>query len=196
MLRIALTGGIATGKSYVLRHLRERGIPAIDADEIVHDAMAPGTPTTRAIAFEFGAAVLAADGSVDRAVLGRQVFADAAARLRLEAIVHPMVYETIRGWFDDGDRPIGVACIPLLYETHREADFDAVVVTACKPEQQVERLTQRGLSEAEVRLRMDAQIPTEEKALRADYVIWTSGTTLETDAQVDGLLVKLERRAQ
>jgi dephospho-CoA kinase len=193
MLKVALTGGIATGKSYVLRHLRSRGIPVIDADDIVHDAMRPKTPSTKAVELEFGTGVLAGDGSVDRAVLGAKVFGDARARVRLEAILHPVVYEAIRKWYEAGDRPVGVVSIPLLFETHRQADFDVVVVTACKPEQQLQRIMERGLSEEAARQRMAAQIPTEDKALRADHVIWTSGTTSETDAQVDELLGKLAR---
>jgi len=195
MLKIALTGGIATGKSYVLRRLRERGVPSIDADDIVHQALGPDTPTTQAVAREFGPAMLTAEGGVDRRALAGKVFADAGARLRLEAIVHPVVYETIRIWFAAGDRPFGVASIPLLYETHHEADFDAVVVTACTPEQQLDRIVHRdGLSEEEGRRRMAAQIPTEEKAARADYVIWTNGTTAETDIQIDDVMMKLESR--
>jgi dephospho-CoA kinase len=193
-MRVALTGGIATGKSYVLAQLRERGIPVIDADHIVHEALGPNTPTTEQILREFGAAVLKADGSVDRAKLGEKVFAAAEARLRLEAIVHPFVYETILNWFEAGKAPIGVASIPLLYETHREGDFDAVVVTACKADQQLERMTERGMSEVEARRRMAAQMPAAEKAARADYVIWTGGTTHETDVQVEELLIKLGRR--
>ena len=194
MFKVALTGGIATGKSHVLRQLRERGIPAIDADDIVHQALRPATPTTHAIASEFGSAVLDPAGGVDRALLGKRVFADAVARERLEAIVHPLVYETIRRWFAAADRPIGVASIPLLYETRRERDFDAVVVTACKPEQQLQRIIERdGLSEEEAKRRVAAQLPTDDKARRADYVIWTSGTMLETDAQIDELLIKLGR---
>ena len=195
MLKIALTGGIATGKSYVLRRLRERGVPSIDADDIVHQALRPDTPTSHAIAREFGRAMLSAEGGVDRPALANKVFVDADARLRLEAIVHPLVYDAIRRWFAEGDRPFGVASIPLLYETHHEADFDAVVVTACTPEQQLRRLVQRdGLSEEEGRRRMAAQIPTEDKAARADYVIWTNGTTAETDRQVEELLVKLKTK--
>ena len=195
MLKVALTGGIATGKSYVLRRLRERGVPSIDADDIVHQALGPDTPTSHAIAREFGPEVLTAEGGVDRRALADTVFADAGARLRLEAIVHPLVYETIRSWFAAGDRPFGVASIPLLYETHHEADFDAVVVTACTPEQQLQRIVDRdGLSEEEGRRRMAAQMPTKDKAARADYVIRTSGTTAETDAQIDDLLVKLRTR--
>jgi dephospho-CoA kinase len=192
MIKVALTGGIATGKSYVLARLRDRGVPTIDADEIVHEALGPGTITTNTIALQLGTAPLKPDGSIDRALLGEKVFADADARRRLEAIVHPHVYETIRSWFARDDRPLGVASIPLLYETHHEADFDAVVVTSCRAEQQLQRVMERdGLTEDEARRRIAAQIPTEEKVRRADFVVTTSGTTLETDRQVDELLVKL-----
>jgi dephospho-CoA kinase len=193
-MRVALTGGIATGKSYVLARLRERGIPVIDADRIVHEALGPSTATTEHILREFGTAMLNTDGSVDRARLGEKVFADAEARLRLEAIVHPLVYETILNWFEADRAPIGVASIPLLYETHREGDFDAVVVTACKADQQVQRMIGRGMSDVEARRRMAAQMPAAEKAARADYVIWTGGTTDETDVQVEELLIELGRR--
>lgn len=195
MLKVALTGGIATGKSYVLAQLLERGVPAIDADDIVHEQFEPKTPTTEAIVLEFGRGILQSTGRVNRQALGAKVFADAEARLRLEAIVHPMVYQKIREWLSTVEQPVAVASIPLLYETHREKDFDAVVVTACKAEQQLQRLTARGLTEAQARLRMAAQIPTEEKAMRADYVIWTSGTMQETQLQVDELLTKLARRS-
>jgi dephospho-CoA kinase len=193
MLKVALTGGIATGKTYVLAQLRERGVPTIDADHIVHRAFVPGTAVTRAVVLEFGHGILKPDGGVDRSVLAAKVFADAEARLRLEAIVHPMVYEEIERWFDTVNRPVAVASIPLLYETHRESDFDAVVVTACKADQQLHRLMERGLSEEEARRRMAVQIPTEEKAMRADFVVWTSGTKQETDAQVDELIARLSR---
>ena len=191
MTKVALTGGIATGKTYVLTRLRQGGIPTIDADEIVHEALARGTITTKAIALQFGSGALGPDGSVDRQVLAARVFADADARLRLEAIVHPVVYERILEWFATLDRPLGVASIHLLYETHRESDFDAVIVTACEPEQQLRRIVERGLSEEDAKKRMAAQISTEKKALRANFVIWTNGPVGETDAQVEELLVKL-----
>ena len=191
MTKVALTGGIATGKTYVLTRLRQGGIPTIDADEIVHEALARGTITTKAIALQFGSGALGPDGSVDRQVLAARVFADADARLRLEAIVHPVVYERILEWFATLDRPLGVASIPLLYETHRESDFDAVIVTACEPEQQLRRIVERGLSEEDAKKRMAAQISTEKKALRANFVIWTNGPVGETDAQIEELLVKL-----
>src|SRR3954466_1153090 len=132
MLRIALTGGIATGKSYVLDQFRRRGIPCLDADELAHGVTAAGTEATTAIAARFGADVLAPDGSVDRARLGPFVFADAAARRELEALVHPAVYRAIAAGlraFEKLGAALAVVDIPLLYESGHEGDFDHVIVT-------------------------------------------------------------------
>jgi dephospho-CoA kinase len=197
MRKVALTGGIATGKTYVLQRLRERGVPTIDADEVVHEALEPGTSTSKAIARQFGSVFLAVDGGVDRTLLGVKVFSDPEARRQLEAIIHPFVYETIRKWFDALDRTMGVASIPLLYETHHEGDFDFVVVTVCPPEEQLRRIVARDrITEEQARQRIAAQMPSEEKARRADFVILTSGTTLATDRQVDALLIALNEKGK
>jgi dephospho-CoA kinase len=193
MLKVALTGGIATGKSYVLARLKDRGIPTVDADDIVHDALRPGTPTASAIAAQFGREFLRPDGSIDRMLLAGRVFEDRETRRQLEAIVHPLVYEAIRNWFETVDRPMGVASIPLLYETRREHDFDVVVVTVCPPEMQLQRLLDRGMSEDEAHQRIAAQMPADEKAARGSFVIRTGGTMAETDRQVEELLVALRR---
>lgn len=193
MLKVALTGGIATGKSYVLARLKERGIATIDADDIVHEALGPGTPATRAIAAQFGSAFVKADGSIHRTLLAAKVFRDPETRHQIEALVHPLVYETLRRWFETIDRPVGVASIPLLYETHREKDFDFVVVTMCPPEVQLQRVLERDrMTEEEAHQRIAAQMPAEEKAARADFVIRTGGTTLGTDRQIDELIIALD----
>ena len=194
MLKVALTGGIATGKSYVLARLKDRGIPTIDADEIVHDALGRGTATAKAIATQFGSVFVKPDGSIDRSLLAGRVFRDREARLQLEAIVHPGRLRCDPQWFDTLDGPIGVASIPLLYETRREQDFDVVVVTVCPPEMQLRRLLERGMSEEEAHQRIAAQMPAEEKAARGDFVIRTDGTKLATDRQVEELLVALRTR--
>jgi len=195
MLRVALTGGMATGKSYVLDQFRKRGVACLDADALVHGVQAAGTEATAAIAARFGPDVLAHDGSVDRRKLGPMVFGDAAARRDLEAIVHPAVYRAIaaglRGFELIGD-PIAVVDVPLLYETGGEKDFDRVVVTACPSESQIARLVKRGLTEQAARQRLAAQWPTEKKASRADFVIRTDGTFEETDRQVDDVLLRLQ----
>src|ERR1051325_8856156 len=143
MLRVALTGGIATGKSYVLERFRAHGIPCLDADALAHGVTAAGTEATAAIAARFGSDILAADGSVDRARLGPVVFADAAARRDLEAIVHPAVYRAItaglRAFELVGDAPLAIVDIPLLYESGHASDFDRVIATVCPPDEQIRR---------------------------------------------------------
>jgi dephospho-CoA kinase len=188
MLKVALTGGIATGKSHVLGEFRRRGVPCLDADELAHGVEAAGTEATLAIAARFGD-VLGADGAVDRRKLAPIVFADSAARRDLEAIVHPAVYRAVaaglRGFELLGNYPFAVVDVPLLYETGHAGDFDRVIVTACLPDAQIARLVARGLAEADARQRLDAQWPTEKKAKRADFVIRTDGSFEETDRQVE-----------
>ena len=195
MLRVALTGGIATGKSHVLDQLRKRGIPCLDADTLAHGVTAAGTEATAAIGARFGADVIEEDGAVNRAALGRIVFADPAARKDLEAIVHPAVYRAIlaglKGFELIGDYPLAVVDIPLLYETGAAAQFNRVIVTTCPPEMQIARLVARGMSEGDARLRIEAQWPTARKAGRADFVITTDGTFAETDGQIERVLRSL-----
>jgi dephospho-CoA kinase len=189
MLKIALTGGIATGKSYVLNQFRRRGVPCLDADELAHGVTAAGTEATTAIVDRFGAEVLAADGAVDRRKLGPIVFADPAARRELEAITHPAVYRAInaglRAFELMGDGAFAVVGVPLLFETGAEKRFDKVIVTACAPQTQLARLIERGLTEDAARQRLAAQWPTEQKVARADFVVTTDGAFAETDRQVD-----------
>jgi dephospho-CoA kinase len=195
MLRIALTGGIATGKSHVLELLRGRGVPCLDADELAHGVMTAGTEATQAIAARFGLEIVANDGAVDRAKLGPLVFADPVARRDLEAIVHPAVYRAITAGLRALERTesprVAVVDIPLLYETGDASDFDAVIATVCPLDVQMARLLERGMSEAEARQRLAAQLPAVEKAARANYVIDTSGTFENTDAQVQRILERL-----
>jgi dephospho-CoA kinase len=199
MVRIALTGGIATGKSYVRARLDALGVPTIDADTLAREAVRPGTAALDRIVERFGPGVLQPDGTLDRRALGTVVFADEAARRDLEAIVHPAVRQAIAAWFAERRRlgaPLAVADIPLLFETRRARAFDMVLVTACSPEEQVDRVRQRdGLSEEEARARVAAQIPIDEKVRRADHVIRTDGSREETDRQVDALVASLRRRA-
>jgi dephospho-CoA kinase len=186
--RIALTGGIATGKSYCLEQFRRLGAAVIDADTIARDVVAAGTTGFDAVVARFGASVLDASGALDRATLGTLVFHDAEARRDLEAIIHPLVYEQIERWFrvlaDHASDAIAIADIPLLYETNRAQDFERVVVAACSRADQVARLRARGMSAEEADLRLAAQLPIEEKARKADYVIETSRSMAETDRQV------------
>lgn len=187
MIRVGLTGGIATGKSHCLARFAALGVPVIDADVLARDAVAPGSPGLALVQARFGPSVMLADGSLDRAALASIVFNDATARADLESIVHPEVYRRISEWF--ANQPAGtrvaMADIPLLFETGHEHDFDAIVVCACEPAEQMRRLVERdGLSEAAAQARLAAQWPIGEKAARADYVIRTDGAFESTDALV------------
>ena len=194
-MRVALTGGIATGKSHVRTRFESLGIPTVDADLLARDAVAKGTAGLAAVVRRFGAEVCDADGTLNRRKVGAVVFRDAEARRDLEKIVHPYVREMTERWFAslDPERvPFAVADIPLLFESQREGDFDTVIVTACEPETQLRRLMARdGLGEAEARQRIAAQWPLEKKIANADYVIRTDGTFDETNRQVDAVVSQL-----
>ena len=187
MLRVGLTGGIATGKTFCLGRFAALGVPVIDADLLAREALAAGSPGLALVAARFGRSVIQGDGSLDRAALAAIVFADRTARADLESIVHPEVYRQISEWF--ANQPAGtrvaMADIPLLFETGHEHDFDRVIVCACEPFEQLRRLIERdGLSEEAARARLAAQWPISEKAARADYVIRTDNGFAETDEQV------------
>jgi dephospho-CoA kinase len=190
MLRAALTGGIATGKSYCLQRFAALGVPIVDADRLARDAVEPGSQGLAAVVHRFGRAVLRPDGSLDRPALGRIVFADTTARADLEAIVHPEVYHRIRRWFASlapGTR-LAIADIPLLFETGHQHEFDKVIVVACDPGEQLRRLMVRDhLTSAEAKARLAAQWPIDVKVARADHVIRTDGTFSDTDRAVDDI---------
>ena len=187
MVRVALTGGIATGKSYCLARFAELGAATIDADRLARDAVAPSTSGLARVVTRFGEGVLRPDGSLDRTALGRIVFADRAARADLEAIIHPEVYRQISEWFADlpARTRVAIADIPLLFETGHQHDFDRVIVCACEPAEQLTRLMRRdGLSLEAAKERIEAQWPIDEKAVRADYVIATDRRFSDTDEAV------------
>jgi len=195
MKRVALTGGIATGKSYVLRRLETLGIPTLDADRLAREAVQPGTAGWAAVRERFGERVLGPEGAIDRGRLAAIVFNDPAAREALEAIIHPEVYRQIHAWFaEEAARgaPVAIADIPLLFETGRAHEFDRVIVVACAPEVQLQRLMARdAMDEPTARQRIAAQWPIDEKVARADYVVRTDGTFEETDRAVDIVAEKL-----
>ncbi len=194
MMRAALTGGIATGKSFCLERFAALGAATIDADVLAREAVAPGSPGLAQVVARFGAGVLRPGGSLDRGVLARIVFGDQTARAALEAIVHPEVYRRVTNWsanLPPGTR-VSIADIPLLFETGHEHDFERVIVAACDPNEQLRRLMARdGLTRADARERLAAQWPIDEKARRADYVIRTDGSFAETEAQVRAVFERL-----
>ena len=194
VLRVALTGGIATGKSHCLRRFAERGATVIDADVVARTVVEPGTAGNAAVVHRFGSDILDAGGAIDRAALARVVFSDTTARQALERIVHPAVYAAIDAWFSTLTSGVAIADIPLLFETHHDAEFDAVVVAACDPATQLARVMARDrLSIGEARQRIAAQLPIDDKRRLATHVIDTSGSIEATDRRVDDVWDVLQR---
>lgn len=188
MLKVGLTGNIASGKSSVARVWRSLGAPVIDADVLARRAVEPGSPGLRAIRERWGQEVLTGSGELDRAALRRVVFADPAERERLEGIVHPAVAalrdEEVRRVEERGE-PVVVADIPLLFEVGMQSQFDVVVLVDAPEEVRLERLVRdRGLDADEARSMIRAQMPAALKRAGADRVI-----------ENDGTLEELERRA-
>lgn len=189
MALIGLTGGIASGKSTVTRMLRDLGAPVVDADAIVHDLQQPGKPVTLAIGREFGPGVIREDGALDRAALGAIVFADAARRKALEAIVHPAVREAM--WAEaDRYRAEGhvtvVLDVPLLVESQLHRTVDRTWLVYIDRDLQVRRLMARdGLSRPQAEQRIAAQMSLDEKRAYADLVIDNRGSEAETQRQVE-----------
>jgi dephospho-CoA kinase len=195
VLRVGLTGGIASGKSHVLRRLAERGLAVVDLDEIARGLTAVGGAAYPDVVAAFGRGILAGDGSIDRAALGEIVFGDAAARARLEALLHPRVREEeLRhaAALERAGARVLVSDAALLVEAGAHLRFERLVVVHCSPEQQLARLVRRdGLSEPAARARIDAQMPAAEKRRFAHAVVDSSGSPAETDEAADALARRL-----
>jgi dephospho-CoA kinase len=197
MLRLGLTGSIASGKTTVARMFVELGCHLIDADAIVHSLFQPGDPVHRAVIQAFGKQIVSADGSIDRRVLGEIVFRDAALRERLNSLVHPAVIQRQKLWLDQLEardpNAIGIVEAALMIEVGTYKNYDKVVVVVCSPEIQRRRLRERsGLSERQIEARIAAQMPMEEKIKFADYVIDNSGSIEDTRHQVEKVCLQLK----
>lgn len=195
MKLIGLTGGIGMGKSVALSFLAKRGFSAIDTDALARQVVAPGQPALHAIRSEFGDSVIDAGGQLRRADLARIVFADTAARRRLEAIVHPQIRVAWKSQVETWKRenhPICVVAIPLLFETGAEIEFDVIICAACGESSQWLRLSARGWSREEIRQRIESQWPVAEKLARSNYVIWTEGSLDAHEEQLDRILDSIE----
>jgi len=198
MLKLGLTGGIASGKSTVAAILRELGFPVLDADSISHGLMEPGQIAHDEILQAFGADLADSSGQIDRHKLASIVFADAAKLAKLNAILHPrvdgIIFKQLEVWQKSGAHAAAFVEAALLIEAGMAARLDGLVVAWCTPKQQLERLRARGMSETEARRRMAAQLPIEEKRKHATYTIDCSGTLEETRAQVQALAASLHKR--
>jgi len=199
MLNVALTGNVAAGKSTVTEFFRRWGATIIDADELVREVQAPGSPVLGAIVRRFGAAVLLPDGSLDRGALRNRVMGDAASRKALESLVHPAVQRRREALVDAawkrGDK-IVINAIPLLFETLDPAQFDVVVfVDAPQAVRRTRLRALRGLAEEEADQLLAAQQPADRKRKRSDYVIDNTGSFDELESQARAVYEALEQRA-
>jgi dephospho-CoA kinase len=201
MVRVGLTGGIGSGKSAVSERLAALGAVVLDGDKAARAVVEPGTPGLARIAETFGAGVLRADGSLDRAKLAGIVFSDEGARQKLNAITHPLIHEHIlaaerAAIAARGPDTVVVHDIPLLAEGQRAAEFDAVIVVDVPAGLQVARLAGRGLPQDQARARMAAQATREQRLALADIVIDNSGTLEDLDRRVSEVWADLQARAK
>ncbi len=189
-----LTGGVGMGKSTAAQFFRARGAQVVDTDELARQLVQPGQPALAEIQAAFGQAIVAPEGRLRRDELARIVFADAAAREKLEAILHPRIGERwlaqVETWRRE-NRALAIVVIPLLFETRAESHFDKIICVACSAPAQRERLLARGWTPEEIRQRLAAQWPAEQKISRADFVVWTDGALDTHVRQLERIFVKL-----
>ena len=197
LLVLGVTGGIASGKTTVARMLAELGAPIIDFDLLARDVVAPGEPAFREVVDYFGEGVIGEDGNLDRKWLSGIVFRDSSKRRILEGITHPRILAAfirqVTQMAEKNPQGIVQAVIPLLFEVHLEPLVHKVLVVYVSPDTQVDRLMKRDrISREEARRILDAQMPIDEKAARADFVIHNEGNLDETRKEVHALWNKLK----
>lgn len=195
ILKVGLTGGIASGKSTVGRRLAELGAVVIDADRIVHDLYRPGQAGHRALVQRYGEAILTASGEIDRPALSRAALATPEGAEELNRLIHPLVIgeekrrlEALEA--DEGDHVVVVEAT-LLLESGGRSRYDQIVVVDTDPETQIARAVRRGLPEDEARVRMSRQMSRADRLARADFVIDSSGPLHETIHRSDTLWQQL-----
>ena len=197
MLKVGLTGGIASGKSTVASLLRDQDCMVLEMDPLGHELLEPGQSAYDEVVREFGNSILGPGDAIDRAKLGAIVFADAAKRARLNQILHPRILDVVLKWFAALDRPGGpefaVVEAALIVETGFHKQLDNLIVCWATPQQQMERLIARGLTREQAQLRISSQMPAEEKRALADEVIDCSGSMEETERQVKNLVEHLKQ---
>jgi dephospho-CoA kinase len=198
MLRLGLTGGIATGKTAVAAMLRELRFDVLDADSLAHKLIEPGQPAYDKVVREFGPSILGNDTRVNRAKLAAIVFADSAKLASLNAILHPrvevVIHQQFAEWASNGTRDAAFVEAALLVEAGYDKNLDGLVVTWCRPEQQLERLRARGFSDEDARQRIAAQLPMTEKLTHATEKIDCSGSLEDTRRQVQSLAASLRSK--
>jgi len=201
VLRVGLTGGLATGKSFVGQCLVRSGCHLLKADEIGHQVIEPGGAAYQKVVEFFGPEILVPEGRIDRRKLGAIVFSDPERLRLLNSLIHPAVIRREEEWFEQlqaaDPKAIGVVEAAILIETGSYRRFDRIVLVVCAPEQQVERAMRRdALSREEVQARIARQMPLDEKRAYAHWVIDTSGDKRDTETQVLELYNQLRRLAE
>lgn len=189
-----LTGGVGMGKSTAAGFFLRAGVRVVDTDEIARALVRPGEPALAEIQRQFGNDILAPDGQLRRDELARIVFADSAARHRLEAILHPRIRTTwlahLEAWRSESC-PMAMVVIPLLFETSAQRHFHKIICVACSAAEQRDRLATRGWLPEQIRLRIAAQWPAQQKVALSDCVIWTEGSQANHALQVERVLRRL-----
>lgn len=197
MLKVGLTGGIASGKSTVASLLRDQDCMVLQMDPLGHELLEPGQSAYDEVVREFGDSILGPGDAIDRSKLGAIVFADAAKRARLNQILHPRILDVVLKWFAALDRPggpeIAVVEAALIVESGFHKQLDNLIVCFATPAQQMERLIARGLTREQAQFRISSQMPAEEKRRLADEVIDCSGSMEETERQVKNLVEHLKQ---
>ena len=197
MVQIAVTGGIACGKSCVADFLEAHDIAVCDADKLAHSALAPEGAAYASVRAVYGDTILTDTGQIDRVKLGSIVFGDAEALAQLNQLVHPVVKMQLERWLAEkstaGYRRVAVV-VPLLFEADMAQGWDAIICVACPPDVQHSRLLERGLDAEECRQRVAAQLPLEEKMKRSDFVIWNDGTIASLESKIQTVLKLIEER--
>ena len=194
MKTFGLTGGVGMGKSTATEILRARAVPVVDTDELARRFVQPGEPALAEIQAAFGQKIISSDGHLRRDELARIVFADAAAREKLEAILHPRIRSAwlaqVEAWRGE-NHPLAVVVIPLLFETKAETFFDKTICVACSAASQHQRLRARGWNDGQIQQRLAAQWPVETKMVRADFVVWTEGALAVHQQQFEQIIDRL-----
>jgi len=197
MVRIAVTGGIACGKSRLALYLQSCHIPILEADEVAHIALAQGTNVYKDVVSEFGIVILDASGGINRSKLADIVFGNEAKLDKLNSFVHPIVKREIDNWLEaeekKGETQV-VAIIPLLYESGMDCGWDAIIAVGCFAEIQRERLMKRGLNETLCRQIIASQMSVEEKMKNSEFTIWNNEDEVSFEKKIDNVLKTIQER--
>ncbi|MBN2302517.1 MAG: dephospho-CoA kinase [Lentisphaerae bacterium] len=194
MVKIAITGGIACGKTLVGKIFRKKGIPVCEADELGHELLRPDSAVFGEIVEAFGPGIVDEDGSISRKLLGNQVFADAGKLAQLNRITHPKIKSAWRAWQQKHAQENSAVIVPLFFETGEKEGWDCAICVVCDESSQLTRLLERGLTELDAKRRVAALMPVDRKIAASDYVIVNNGTMDLLEQQTTRVLQSILER--